>query len=482
MRIYDIVFYATSFFLIGILLASTKLNFLIILVGALIISIILISLRFFKTNYSSKLFIFSALILFTVVGAFYYLVFENYQLKNTHITYNQKIIFSGVVSDILERGQNQKLAIDLQNPYSGKVLIKLKPYPEYKYGDLIKLEGKIEKPEGDYATYLEKDGIYGISNFPKNNFVSSGNGSAIKSFLLGIKEKIVSSFEKVLSPEKSAFLSGLTFGERTEFSKEFKNQMSKSGTTHLVALSGYNISILVAAVSILLGYFLSRRATFWVTILIIVGFVLMTGAEASVVRAAIMGAILLLANKVGRIYSFRNAIVITAFFMVLVNPKILRFDIGFQLSFMALIGIIYLQPAIKKIFKISEDNKSLLNWKENFITTLSAQVAVAPILIISFSSFSPISLFTNILVLSAIPITMSLGFILGILGVISYYPSLVFSWLINIPLSYEIFVIKFFGNLNIFQFQNISKSFVFIYYIALVFFIIYNQRKLKTKK
>ena len=108
--------------------------------------------------------------------------------------------------------------------------------------------------------------------------------------------------------------------------------MSQSGTTHLVALSGYNITVIAIAVSTLLSYFLRRRIVFWLSILTIIAFVLMTGAEASVVRAAIMGGIILLAKQIGRIHSMRNAIVFAALLMVLFNPKILRFDIGFQLS------------------------------------------------------------------------------------------------------------------------------------------------------
>ena len=108
-------------------------------------------------------------------------------------------------------------------------------------------------------------------------------------------------------------MAGITLGERAEFSKEFKEAMSKSGTTHLVALSGYNITILVLAVAYVLNFFASRRLVFWLTLLIIIGFVAMTGAEASVVRAAIMGGIVLLAKRANRLYSFRNAIVIAAF-------------------------------------------------------------------------------------------------------------------------------------------------------------------------
>ena len=484
MFLHEKVFYAIIFFLFGILLASVKINFLIVSLAVLFISAALILINLIQSlggkvpfTTTKKYLIFSALVLTAILGSFYYRVFENYQAQNTRIIFNQKIKFAGNVSDVLEQGQNQKLVVNLQNPYSGKIQIKLKPYPLYNYGDLINFEGKIEKPEQDYAQYLEKNKIFGLSNFPVNRLVSKNNGNEIKALLVSFKQKIISNFGTVLPADTSAFLSGLTLGEKAEFSQEFKNQMSQSGTTHLVALSGYNISVLVLAVSILLESFFSKRTTFWATIFIIIGFVVMAGAEASVVRAAIMGSILLLAIRAERIYSFRNAIVIAAFLMILANPKVLKFDVGFQLSFVALMGIVYLNPAIKKFFKINEETKGILEWKENFITTLSAQLAVAPMLILNFGNFSPVSLLTNILILSVIPLTMGLGFILGLLGFVSYYMSFIFSWFVNIFLAYEIFIIKFFGSLNILQFKSFNIFLAAFYYLILFIFIIRENRK-----
>ena len=132
--------------------------------------------------------------------------------------------------------------------------------------------------------------------------------------------------------------------------------MAKSGTTHLVALSGQNITIIVIAISSFFGFFARRKSVFWLTLLIIIFFVLMTGAEASVVRAAVMGGIILLAKQIGRVHSIRNAIAAAAFIMILYNPKIFRFDVGFQLSFMALLGIVYLSPAIRKFLKMKEED------------------------------------------------------------------------------------------------------------------------------
>jgi competence protein ComEC len=471
MRIFDVVFYGIVFFLLGVLAASLKLSFSTITAASLLIAVFILLFAFLKN--SSKLFWLAGLFLFAIVGSFYYFQRENFQLNNLKIPFNQKTEFVGLISSEPEKGANQRLVVDLKEPYRGGILIKTASYPVYAYGDLIKFEGVVKNPEPEsYANYLAKDGILGIANFPKIELVAENQGSKIKSALFKLKEKIIAVFQKTLPSEEAAFLSGIVLGERAEFSKEFKEAMSNSGTTHLVALSGYNITILAMAIANSLGCLFSRRPTFYLTLLVMVCFVLMTGAEASVVRAAIMGGILLLAKQIGRLYSFRNAIAVAAFLMVLDNPKILNFDIGFQLSFLALLGIVYLMPAVQKFFRLSEE-PGVLSWRGNLLTTFSAQTAVAPLLITYFGNFSPISLLANVLILALIPVTMALGFILGALGFLSYHLALVFGWFVNLFLTYETFVIKFFGGLDTLKINSLSIALAIVYYVILAAFMFY---------
>ena len=144
-----------------------------------------------------------------------------------------------------------------------------------------------------------------------------------------------------------------------------------------------------------------------------------------------MGFLALLASQVGRLYSVRNAIVLAAFFMVLVNPRILYFDIGFQLSFLALVGIVYLGPAIQKFFRMKKE-EGFLGWRKNFLTTTSAQLGVAPLLIINFNQFSLFALLANILILEVIPPTMFLGFLLGAIGFFSMALATILGWFTNL--------------------------------------------------
>jgi len=470
MRIYDSAFYAIIFFLAGDFLSGFGLKFsAIILIAALIVALFLIT-GFIKKN--NKLFWFSFLSLFIAVGAFYYFAFESYQYKSARINFNQVINFQGVVVDDVDQNNSQKLTIKLQSPFSGKISVQTRPLPNFNYGDLIEFNGVIKEPSQDAGTYLLKDGILGVSQFPQTKLIATDKGNFIKAALLSFKEKIINIFQKILPDKQAAFLSGITLGERAEFSREFKDQMSQSGTTHLVALSGYNISILVIVVAGILSQIFYRRICFWLTLMVIIGFVLMTGAEASVVRAAIMGSIILLATQVNRVYSFRNIIAVAAFVMVLANPKVLVFDVGFQLSFMALLGIVYFLPVIKKVLKI-DDDPGILSWKENLLATVSAQVFVAPFLISYFGNFSLLSLVANVLILCAVPLTMALGFITAGIGLLSLNLAIIFGWLINILLSYEISIIEIFGKFDFLRITSLSVWLAIIYYALLIGFIIY---------
>lgn len=481
MRIYDIAFYGAGFFLVGVFFRSLRLNFLTIILTAALFAVFLIFLVYLKKSGSFKatapdnFFWLAGLASLIVFGGAYFAWYEWRQIKNVNMVFDAPINFSGIVAGDPERGNAQRLIIKVQPPYSGRLFINMKPHPVFQYGDLINFKGVIKKPEpASYARYLVKDRIFGAVNFPEAELISGDNGWLIKAVLLKFKEEMISNFQKILPPEKAAFLGGITLGERAEFSKEFKEAMSASGTTHLVALSGYNIAILSVAVFNIFNFLFSRRLRFYLTTVLIVSFVAMTGAEASVVRAAIMGFILMLASRVNRLYSLRNAIVVAAFLMIILNPLILMFDIGFQLSFLALLGIVCLGPAIRKFFRLREE-EGFLGWRENFLAATSAQLAVAPFLIINFGQFSPLSLLANVLILEAIPPTMFLGFLVGFLGFLSYYFSLIVGWLVGLFLAYELFIINLFGATRVLEIHSAGLISVVGYYIFLIGFVLYNK-------
>jgi len=458
MRIHESAFWFCALFLIGVFLMSILDNFLIIMLSTLLFSLYLI---IFKKYY------YSVLILFIIVGAFYFQAFDYFYEVKTNIIFNEKITFNGLVTNIREKEKSQDLTIELKDSYKGKIKIIVQKYPSYSYGDLIKITGIVKEPLPDSKNYFAKEGLLGISIFSNVELLDRGQGNFLKSNLLNLKNSIVNSFKRILPPQKAAFLSGITLGEREQFSDEFNEKMSLSGTTHLVALSGYNIAIIAWAVALMLGSYFSRTTSFYLSVGIIVLFVLMTGGEASIIRAAIMGIIALLAAQTERMFSMKNAMVISAFLMILFNPRLLVFDLGFQLSFAALLGLVYILPVLKNVFNF--ETGGFLSWKENAITTLSAQLAVMPLLLVNFGTFSLSSLFANILILEVVPLTMGLGFIMGVVSFVSDFLASMIGRVINLLLSYELWIIDIFSKITIpIKIENFSIFMTVIYYLVLV--------------
>lgn len=467
MPIYDIAFYGALSFLGGTLVAG--LSFPPITAFLLFGLIIFILSALKKYGWSSGFFF----IFLFAFGIFYYNFFFDIKEANQKIVFGKSTGFSGVVSTEPQLNEKfQKITVELYPPLAGEISVLVSLSPEINYGDVIEATGEIK-----YPTSKNQEPS---SFFPKLKIIAEHKGFLLKEKLLDFKKSALLQFKKFLPNDSAALLSGLTLGWRGDFTDEFKKEMSLSGTTHMVALSGYNITILVIVMASVFGYWLSRRITFWLTGLTIIAFILMVGAEASVVRAAIMGFLVLLAKELGRRHSMKNALVLTAAAMTLFNPSAL-FDIGFELSFLSLLGIIYIGPAVKNILRMKENSESFMSWRENAITTLSAQLAVAPILIQVFGNFSLTSILANILILEFVPLTMFIGFLLAGIGFLFYYAGFIVSFFENILLKYELWVIKFFAAWSMPVFSG-THSWIFFgfYYLALIVFAVY-WNKSRTK-
>ena len=468
----DFVFYASLTFLVGVGLAGLHIN--IFIVSGFALLIILGFLFFCRRWISDKKFLLLLLWLLLFSGVFYYYFFLNFKTARENIVFNQEFSFSGIVVDEPRFSEKAQIfTVSLEPPLNGEIDVVAPRLPEFRYGELLKIEGRITPSIGD----AEKPEIV----FPKIIVAAEDRGFWLKEKLLLFKKNLLAQFQNVLPADQAALLGGITFGSRSSFSKDFKEWMALSGTTHLVALSGYNIAILVLAAAQVFGYFFSKRKTFYLTAAVIILFVLMVGAEASVVRAAIMGFLALLAKEVGRLYSMRNIIMLTAILMTLINPVLLIYNVGFQLSFLSLLGIVYLGPSLKSVLKIG-DNGGFLNWRENFVTTASAQLAVLPVVIQAFGRFSLTAVLANALILGFIPITMFFGFLLAALSSLFFYFGFLVAKLVELLLFYEILIIKLFAKISLpIKIFSLNPALVFfVYYVFLVAFIFYSRKNEKV--
>lgn len=362
--------------------------------------------------------------------------------------------FSGTVevaSESAVSGQTQKFtAVDLRS--QNKFLLATGFYPEYRYGDKLAVDCQLQIPKNyngfDYQMYLAKDGIFYQCQYPKIKSTGENTGNKFLAGIIFIKNKFNDKILGLMPAPQSGLLSGLLIGGSGLLSKDWQNYFSLTGTTHIVAVSGYNVTI-VAEYLMIIGIFLGlwRAQAFWFAAGGIILFVILTGLAASAVRAGVMGILLIWAIKNGRLANAQNATLFAAVIMLLINPLLLRWDVGFQLSFLATLGIVYVYPlfsdhVVKKI------GRNLSVPAETLFLTLSAQVFVLPILMINFGQLSLVSPLANVLVLPIIPATMLVGFLAIIFGFIFPPVGQVLAWLAFLPLKYETLVIQFLAGLK----------------------------------
>ena len=362
----------------------------------------------------------------------------------------ERIKLSGVVVEDPERQEKFTRAIFKTDPPAGgaKILLTLPHYPAVNYGDVLELEGKLSEPENfsdfDWKAYLAKDDIYFEMFLPEILSRQEGGGFWLKRMLFKTKHIFLDNLAKVLPEPEAAFMAGLTAGERSGFPKSLSEDFRKVGVIHIVVLSGYNISIISDNVSRGLAYLpVARVFRAGLAALGIILFAILTGASATVVRASLMGLLLLWARQSGRVYEALAALFAAGFLMVLVSPKILVFDVSFQLSFMATLGLILLSPRLEKYFLWFPN---FWNIREHLLATISTQIFVLPLLLSLGGTFSAVSIPANLLILTAVPLTMFLGFLSGILGFVSVTLAKIFSWPAYLFLAYELWVVEIFSS------------------------------------
>lgn len=372
---------------------------------------------------------------------------------------SQTVSIEGVITD--EPKEKDKIttfvvSVITEDNRKHNILVLTKPYVKYDYGDRVSVYGRLEKIKNfssdfDYVAYLAKDEIYYQFLNPQINLISKGEGSYLQEKLFAFKNSFLDKINLVIREPESSLLGGIILGAKSSLDKDLTEEFRRVGLIHIVALSGYNVTV-VADNLMRMVWFLPLTIRLAVGSLVIILFALMTGGGSTVVRASVMVLLAMLARATGRIYLVGFALLIAGTMMVLYNPKILVFDISFQLSFLATAGLIFFTPILEKYFKFIPEKFGL---RGLLVATLSAQLAVWPFILYKMGSFSVVSIPANLLVGPVIPAVMFFGFITGLAGFFNYYLSLVFSYVAYLILFYIITVTEFFSS---FSFASIETS------------------------
>jgi len=370
------------------------------------------------------------------------------------------------------RDTNTQLVIETADFGSARrVLVIMRRFPEFLRGESVYVSGVVQglpKDNPGYRASLVRRGISGIALFPKLEAVSPQPFSLLR-LLDSAKVRFESALASTLPEPDASFVIGILIGARGSIPQAIRDAFSKTGTSHIIALSGFNITIIALAISWALGFFrLSQKVRVAAATMGILLFVVVVGGGASVVRAALMGVLALVALQRGRVYEMTNALLFAAVLMALSNPYVLRFDVSFQLSFLATLGIIVVPPRLASYFQWAPERFQI---REILTATIAAEIFVFPLILWNFGTVSAIGPLANLLVLPFIPLAMLLGFITGILAMASPFLALPIAWALHLVVTYQLGIIQLLAGFFLSSF-SLPKAATFIFALPAIYFTV----------
>ncbi|MCP4423462.1 MAG: DNA internalization-related competence protein ComEC/Rec2 [Chloroflexi bacterium] len=391
-------------------------------------------------------------------------------INESHIAHyndSQKVTLTGLVidePDTRDRFVNLRVAIDsialgdgAVQPVHGVALVRTFRYPVIEYGTRLEMNGRLETPpeweDFSYKDYLARQNVHSLINTPQLTVLAENEGRSLTHAILAFKARAQATINRLIPDPQAALLSGILLGNDNGISPDLAEAFRITGMTHIIAISGFNIAILIAILVRVSESFLSRRGAVIFAIVGITFYTILVGADASVVRAAIMGGIYLIANRLlGRPNFAYASLFLAGFIMTLHNPFAL-WDVGFQLSFAATLGLmLYADPFARwtrrrllRRFDRKTVRAVMGLITESILITLAAQVLTLPLMMAYFGQLSLISLPANALILPAQPGVMVWGGLATLSGMVVPAIGQLFGWITWLFLAYTIGLVRLFA-------------------------------------
>lgn len=425
-----------------------------------------------RKNFKNIKFIIIILIIF-LFGMFY----SNYRLETYQNKYHSGEINTTIKILSLNKDTEYYSAYICKNKNADRFIIYFPKEIEVEIGQVFYVKATFEKPTEmrnrggfNYAKYLYSQNICGIleiesekdiflKELPKFNIVNE------------IRESIINVFEKIFPRNDVGIMLGMIIGDTSYITEETKNNFKNAGITHLLAVSGSNITYIIIFTKFLFDKLIGRKNSNYVVIIFLIIFMLVAGSSPSVVRATIMGIIIIIAEMISKKTNIYASLSASALIILIYNPLSI-FDIGFILSFGGTIGIVLFYEKINAwiINRFSVKNSILIFIVETLSVTLSAQIVLTPIICYAFNTISFISILVNILIVPISGILTILGLITYIIGII-YFPVAKF-------FGYSIFIIIRIITNVAHMFSKVPFSCILvitpkIYWIIIYYLIIY---------
>lgn len=399
-----------------------------------------------------------------LAGAFRF-TFSQPTIDESHIAYyndGDSIRLTGLVVDEPDVRDNyvnlrlraEKFQRDEKTQVTeGLVLVRAPRYPEYRYGDRLTVTGKLETPpiieNFSYKDYLARFDIHSIIRRPRIELVDAGQGNPFWLTLFDFKARASARINRILTEPYASLLNGILLGIETGIPKGLYESFNLTGTSHIIVISGSNIA-LIAGILLLLGQrVIGKRYAPPLAIAGIVVYTFLVGADAAVSRAAVMGIIWMLAIWTGRPGIAINSLFASGLVLTALNPLIL-WDVGFQLSFMATLGLIVLVPPLERLFfgglgrllRTDQLGLAMALLNELLIVTLATQIITGPLIVYHFGRLSLVSLLTNLLILPVQPPIMIVGGLATLTGIVWLPLGQIFGWLVYLPLAWTVWVVE----------------------------------------
>jgi competence protein ComEC len=327
-------------------------------------------------------------------------------------------------------------------------------YPVYAYGDRLQVRGEPETPpvlqDMDYREYLAGKGIYTYVYAEQVERLGEDRGSVWQQALLHIKGRARETIGRILPEPEASLLAGILLGIEGEIPSETMAAFSTTGTTHVIAISGFNIAIIVGLLMATVGRLVrDRRLAGGIAVAGVLLYTILVGGDAAVVRAAVMGTLAVVGMSIGRQGLAYNSLAAGVIFLTAWNPFTL-WNIGFQLSVAATLGLILYGDLFKNHLQrliaqkiASQRAEQLAEWaNEALLLTLAAQITTLPLIVRQFGQLSLVTLFTNLLVLPVQPLLMVCGGAATLVGLLFEPLGRVLGWAAYLWLTWTIRVVE----------------------------------------
>ncbi|MBO7431936.1 MAG: ComEC family competence protein [Elusimicrobia bacterium] len=394
-----------------------------------------------------------------------------------------------VITEPIQKDEKQQFLlevfdIDGQKIKKEKTLVYASQAYKIEYGDIVFVSGKLSVPEKpvfpyifDYNLYLQREKVYTL--FYQQSFeLVDKRPNKIKQVSLKIRKNIENKTDAFFKEPLSSVLKSMITGNKSVLDKDTKEDFINTGLIHILVISGLHIGFCAAIFMFCFKLFgLKLNCIYLLTIPALFFYTLLTGANPPAVRAAIMFSCLLIALMLKREPLIYNALALAALIILIINPQSL-FTASFQLSFFATIGILYLYPKFNICFGRIKNKYIRYIW-DIACVTLSAQMALIPLLVFYFGKLSVVSFILNLIIVPLIPILICFFMVFYISTFISYYISISMSFILTCLLKFILYTVNYSSNLD---FSVAFFAVPGIIMIILYYFSIYVMLEFKNIK